>query len=442
MNKLLTLIGAGPAGYIAAIRAAQLGFKVTVIEKNERLGGTCLNVGCIPSKSLLHDSYLAKLGVPSNLADMLTKKEQVIFGLTEGVASLFKKHNIRHLRGEGSFVSANKIKVGNQEIETDYTLIATGSIPSQIPFLPFDEKKVVSSTGALDFKDVPKKLAVVGGGVIGVELASVWSRLGSEVTVIEMLPQIVAMLDPAVSRTLLASLKKQGIEFLLNTKLVGADLSGEGVELKLESGPLKFDKVLVATGRKPYTANLGLEKVGITLDVHGFIPVDGRFQTTNPHIFAIGDVIEGPMLAHKASEEGVAAVEGIAGLKGHISYISIPNVVYTQPEAASVGLTEPEAKALGRELIVGTCSMKAIARARCNGDTDGMIKVIGDKKTGRLLGIHIVAEAASEMIGEGVIALNHKSTVEELANASHAHPSLSEGIKEAALAAMGRQLNF
>lgn len=442
MAKRLTVIGTGPAGYIAAIRAAQLGFDVTAIEKWDRLGGTCLNVGCIPSKSLLNDTFYFKKGVPNDLSAMMTKKEDVVKGLTEGVAGLFKKNGVKLLKGEASFVSDKKVKVGSHELESDFILIASGSVPSQIPFLPFDEVKVVSSTGALDFKDPPKHLAVIGGGVIGVELASVWSRLGSKVTVIEMLPEIVSTMDSSISRALLSILKKQGIEFLLNTKLLGADLSGEGVELQVEGSTIKADKVLVATGRKPFTHNLNLEAAGIKLDARGFIPINGSFQTSCPSIYAVGDVVEGPMLAHKAMEEGAAAVEAMAGISAHMSYISIPNVVYTHPEAASVGLTETEAKATGRELLVGTCSMKAIARARCNGDTDGFVKIIGDKKTGRLLGMHIIAEAASEMIGEGVIALNHKSTVEELANASHAHPALSEAIKEGALAALGRPLSF
>ena len=441
------VIGSGPGGYIAAIRLAQLGMDVTCVEKEKPLGGTCLNVGCIPSKALLHDSYLVKLGVKTELSKMMNRKDDVVKGLTDGVAALFKKHKIERLEGEASFISDKKVRVGQKEVEYDIAIIATGSKPSEIPFLPFEKDLVVSSTGALKFKSPPKNLAVIGGGVIGVELASVWSRMGSKVTVIEMLPEILATMDPAISRTMLSILKKQGITFHLGTKLESAEkekisLFDEGVRLKFGDETLVADKVLVATGRKPYTEGLGLENVGIKPDERGFIPINDRFQTENPHIYAIGDVIEGPMLAHKASEEGVAAAEIIAGEPSHISYMSIPNVVYTHPEAASVGMTEPEAKATGRKLITGTCSMRAIGRARCQGDTDGFVKVVGDEKTGRLLGLHIVADAASEMIGEGVIALNAKMTIEQLANSSHAHPTLSEGIKEAALAALGRPLNF
>lgn len=425
MKGEVVVIGSGPGGYIAAIQAAQLGFSVIVVEKDERLGGTCLNVGCIPSKSLLHDTLQEKKRLP----ELMQKKNEVVKSLTDGVAGLFKKHKITTVRGEGQFVDPHHLKVGAETIEGDFFIIATGSEPAPLPFLPFDGKRVVSSTGALCFDEVPKQLIVIGGGVIGVELASVWSRLGAKVTVIEMLPDIVATMDSSISRGLMTLLQKQGITFKLKANAQEENLADA-------------DRILVATGRRPYTQNLGLDKIGLSLTPRGFIPVNGRFQTAHGHIYAIGDVIEGPMLAHKAMEEGSVVAELIAKLNSHIDYLSLPNVVYTYPEAASVGFTEAEAREKGRELTIGNCSMKAIGRARCNGQTDGFVKVIGDKATGRLLGVHILAEYASEMIGEAVIALRQKMSVEELASSFHAHPTLSEGIKEAALGALGRSLNY
>jgi dihydrolipoamide dehydrogenase len=425
MRYQVAVIGTGPGGYIAAIRAAQLGFKTVAIEKESRFGGVCLNVGCIPSKALLHDT----LGPLKPLAALMKRKEDVVDGLTGGVASLFKKNHIDTLRGEASFLSPHEIKVAQEKVEADNIIIATGSEPSSLPFLPFDGKRVVSSTGALSFDEVPKKLFVVGGGVIGVELASVWSRLGSSVTVFEMLPEIVSTLDISISRSLLALLKRQGIAFKLGVVTQASDLQDA-------------DKVLVATGRRPYTKNLNLEAIGLSLTPQGFIPINDRFQTRLPHIYAIGDVIEGAMLAHKAMEEGACVAEIIAGKSPRLYYITLPNVVYTHPEAASVGFTEAEARKAGFELLLGTCPMKAIGRARCNDATDGFVKVIGDKKSGRLLGLHILADQASEMIGEGVLALSQKLTVETLANTFHAHPTLSEAIKEAALGALGRSLNY
>lgn len=421
---MVAVIGTGPGGYIAAIRAAQMGLSVVAIEKDERLGGTCLNVGCIPSKSLLHDTLLPL----KPLQELMSKKNEVVKSLTDGVAGLFKKHKIVTKRGEARFIGPHQIQVGTEIIEAEHIIIATGSEPMELPFLPFDGKKVVSSTGALSFEAPPEKLLVIGGGVIGVELASVWSRLGSHVTVIEMLPEIVSTMDPAISKGLLAALKRQGVAFKL-----GANAKEENLEA---------DRILVATGRRPYTKGLGLETIGLTLSSKGFIPVNGRFQTLHPHIYAIGDVIEGPLLAHRAMEEGSVVAELIAGQDSKIDYLSLPNVVYTHPEAASVGFTEPEARASNRELLLGTCPMRAIGRARCNGETEGFVKVIGDKATGRLLGLHILAENASEMIGEGVLALSHKMLVSDLAHAFHAHPTLTEGIKEAALGALGKQLNY
>lgn len=441
MRYQLAVIGTGPGGYIAAIRGAQLGLKTVAIDKSARFGGTCLNIGCIPSKALLHDSYLAKLGVPSELGKMMTRKEEVVKGLTDGIAFLFKKHKIDTIHAEAAFLAPDRLQVGNEVIEADHIVIATGSEPAGLPFLPFDEERVLSSTGALGLTAVPKKLMVIGGGAIGVELASVWSRLGSEVIVVEMLPEILATMDPAIGRSMQAILQRQGIKFLLGAKVESAQVLKERVTLVVNGKPFEADKVLVAVGRRPFTQGLNLSLAGITPTPKGFIPVNGRFQTAAPAIYAIGDVIEGPMLAHKAMEEGALAAELIAGLHKTLEYISIPNVVYTHPEAASVGLTEPEAKQLRRPLLIGTCPLKGIGRARCNNDTEGFVKVIGDQESGRLLGMHIVAESAGELIGEGVLSLVKKATLEELAHASHAHPALSEAIKEAALVALGRPLN-
>ncbi len=440
----LAVIGAGPGGYVAAIRAAQLGLKTVCIDARETLGGTCLNVGCIPSKALLqstlHYEFLQKHakehGIECdhptiNFTKLMSRKAKIVESLVTGIAGLFNRHKIDWIRGTAIFKSPYELVVGDETIQTKNVIIATGSEPTPLPFLPFDEERVVSSTGVLTLKQIPKRLLVIGAGVIGVELASVYCRLGSETVVMEMLDQICPTMDADISKALQKSLKKQGIDFHLGVKVDQA---------KIES--FAPDIVLVAVGRRPFTSNLGLDSVGIQLDKRGFIPVDQAFRTTQSHIYAVGDVIEGAMLAHKASEEGVAAVEIIAGLKPHINYLAIPNVIYTHPEVASVGLTSKEAQEAGLQVMTGSYMFRGNPRARCAGEEEGLVKIVGDSRSGRLLGMHIVGAAASEMIGEGVIAMEARWTVEQLANASHAHPTLCEAIKEAALDCLKRAIHL
>lgn len=456
------VIGSGPGGYVAAIRAAQLGLKTVCIEKMDTLGGTCLNVGCIPSKALLQSSeYFDLLSkevkehgieakeVAFNFPQMMERKEKVVKGLVDGVAGLFKRNTVTRIQGTARFKSPNQVEVtqGNEKrtVEADYVILATGSAPIALPFLPFDEKTIISSTGALSLSSVPKKLLVIGAGVIGVEIASVYSRLGSEVTVVEMLDRITPAMDPAMSKLLLQILKKQGIAFHLGAKVQSATTDSRGVTVTVlhEEKEVQFlsDAVLVAVGRRPFSEGLGLDAVGIQPDKRGFVPVDANFQTSIPHIYAIGDLIDGAMLAHRASEEGIAAAEIIAGMKPHINYMAIPNVIYTHPEVAALGFTETEARESGLEIKIGTCQFRANARARCSGYTEGLVKVIGEAKTGRLVGMHIIGPHASEMIGEGVVAIGNGLTLEEIARTSHAHPTLSEAIMDACLNALGRPIN-
>lgn len=456
MKYDVVFIGSGPAGYFGAIRAAQLGLKTACIEKHSRVGGTCLNVGCIPSKTLLstteHYEWLKKEAqgqgiickdMSFDFPSMMKRKEEVVDGLTNGVAGLFKKNQIDSIKGTAQFISPNEIMVGSEKIEAKNFVISTGSESTPIPFLPFDEKKVLSSTGALALQAVPKKMLVIGAGVIGVELASVYNRLGTEIVIIEMLDKITPMMDAAVSRTLQQILKKQGFTFHLGAKVTKADVKDQvSLEVQTAEGTqtLKGDCVLVAVGRRPYTKDLGLENVNIALDKHGFIQVDKQFRTSVPNIYAIGDVIEGPMLAHKAFREGMVAAEIIAGQSSRINYLSVPNVIYTNPEVAAVGLTEQEAKELGLELKIGTSHFRGNSRARCIGVSEGFVKVIGDKATDRLVGVHIVGPSASEMIGEAALAMELNTTVTKVAETPHAHPTLSEAIKEACLGALGRAI--
>jgi dihydrolipoamide dehydrogenase len=448
------VIGSGPGGYVAAIRAAQLGLKVACVEKMETLGGTCLNVGCIPSKALLHSSesyewaskYSKEQGViiPNvsfDFNEMMKRKEGVVELLVGGVASHFKKHQITRLKGTARFINSHEIEVDGKRYRSENFIIATGSEPIALPFLPFDETVVLSSTGALSLSRVPKKMAVIGAGSIGVELASVYRRLGAEVTIVEMLDVITPTMDKALSKQLLQTLKKQGIEFLLGAKVAGATVLDKNVTLLVEhegkSVSVAADVVLVSVGRKPYTKGLDLSAAGISLSPKGLIDVDANFRTSQSNIYAIGDVIDGPMLAHKASHEGIAVAEIIAGLNPSLNYMSIPNVVYTHPEVASVGLTETEAQDAGLQLIIGTSYFRGNGRARCTGEIEGFVKVIGDAKSGRLLGLHIIGSHASELIAEGMIALDKKATISDLVHACHAHPTLSETIMEACQQALG-----
>lgn len=448
----VVVIGAGPGGYIAAVNASKNGFKTACVEKRPTLGGTCLNVGCIPSKALLqsteHFEWLKQSGkehgieaneVSINFPTLMQRKVGVVKGLVDSVAALFKANSIERLQGEAHFVDPHTIEViegsNIKKVTAANFIIATGSEPIALPFLPFDEKKVVSSTGALSLESIPKQLLVIGAGVIGVELASVYRRLGSQVTIVEMLESITPAMDQAVSRQLLQILKKQGMEFYLGAKVTGAKVDKEGVQLDVlyegKAQIFKGDVVLVAVGRRPYTAGLKLEALDIEVDPKGFIKVDDQLRTKHSHIYAIGDVIEGAMLAHKASQEGIVATDLIAGKTTHINYMCIPNVVYTHPEVAAIGFTENEAKEAGREVVVGTSFFRGNARARCNGEVEGFVKVIGDKKTGRLLGMHIIGPQASELIGEGLIGMEKGALVRDIAMACHAHPTLSETIMEA-----------
>lgn len=454
----VVVIGSGPGGYVAAVRAAQLGLKTACIEKEKTLGGTCLNVGCIPSKALLESSQRFEWILKSSqehglqvekpkidLAKMMTRKNGIVKGLTDGVANLFKKHHVESFQGTAKFISPNEIEVNGEVLRAKNVILATGSAPIELPFLKFDEKQIVSSTGALSLDTIPKRLVVIGGGVIGVELASVYNRLGSSVSVVEMLDQICVAMEPALSRALQQALKKQGIEFYLPAKVISGTKKGSEIVLTIETEnekkELQADVVLVAVGRRPYSSGLDLDKAGLKINPRGQIEVNGAFRTSQPHIYAIGDLIDGPMLAHKASEEGYAVAEIIAGQSPHINYMAIPNVIYTHPEAAAVGLTESEAKQAGIDPFVGQSFFRGNPRARCHGDLEGFVKVIGDKNTGRLIGLHILGPHASEMIGEGVAAIESKMTVRDLAYSSHAHPTLSEAIKEACLVAIGAPLH-
>lgn len=445
----VVVIGSGPGGYVAAVRAAQLGLKTACIEKEKTVGGTCLNVGCIPSKTLLHASEhyahmneLAEFGVECtgakfDFSKMMRKKEEVVDGLVKSVEALFKQNKVEWIKGTGQFIDPNTVQVNDKKITSKNFILATGSEPTPLPFAPFDEKIIVSSTGALSLSEVPKELVVIGAGIIGVELASVYSRLGSKVTVIEMLDRITPTVDETLGRALLQSLKKQGLTFHLNAKVTEIKSGKVSFQVGNENLSIPANVVLVAVGRRPYTKGLGLESIGVEKNPQGFIQVNQNFQTKHPHIYAIGDLIDGPMLAHKASDEGTAVAEIIAGRPSQVQYIAIPNVVYTFPEVATVGLTEAEAKEKNISLKMGTAYFRGNARARCSGYKEGFVKVIGESQSGRLLGVHIIGPHASEMIGEGVIAIQKRMTLDELSHASHAHPTLTEAIKDAATLAVG-----
>ena len=465
-NYDLVVIGAGPGGYQAAIRASQLGLRAAVVEKDGPLGGTCLNIGCIPSKALLESTELyaqardglavhgiAVSGVQLDLAAMMARKRDVVDGLTRGVQGLMKKNKIDVWHGRGRIAAATPkgiVEVRGQndgELETPRILIATGSVPVALPALPFDGKRILSSTEALSLDSVPTRMLVVGGGAIGLELGSVWSRLGAKVRVVELMDQIVPGCDRRSAQLLERSLKKQGIEILLQTNAIAADVGAKAVKVTLEGKDGKqttdsYDVVLVAVGRRAFTEGLGLGEIGVACDERGRISVGPHYETSAPGVFAIGDVIRGPMLAHKAAEEGIACVERMAGVAGHVNYDAIPAVVYTWPELASVGLSEEAAKAAGHELRIGTYPFTATPRARCTGETDGGVRIIADATSDAVLGIHIVGPNASELIAEAAVAMEFGATAEDIARSVHAHPTLAEAVKEAALGVAGRSIHI
>jgi dihydrolipoamide dehydrogenase len=459
----LVVVGSGPAGYTGAIRAAQLGMRVACVEKDPPLGGTCLNVGCIPSKALLDSSELyhlarQRLGVHGvrvgnvdlDLPAMMARKDKVVRQGSTGIAGLFRKHKITRLTGTGRVAAADRVVVrggdGESTLETARVLIATGSEPIALPTLPFDGERIVSSTGALTLSKVPGRLLVVGAGAVGLELGSVWSRLGSEVLVVEFLDRVVPWADASMTKQLQRALTKQGLAFRLSTQATGAERTSDGMRVTL-NGPdeppvVEADVILVAVGRRPYVEGLGARELGVAFDEHGRIVVDDRFTTTVPGVYAVGDVTPGPMLAHKGEEEAIAAVEGMAGHPVHVDHGVIPNVVYTEPELASVGMTEEEARARGHEVRVGTFPFQANARARCLDETEGGVKMIADAKTDRILGIHILAVRASDLIAEAVLAMAFGASAEDIARTVHAHPTLPEAVREAALGVAGRSINI
>jgi dihydrolipoamide dehydrogenase len=457
----LIVIGAGPGGYVAAIRAAQLGLKTACVESRETLGGTCLNVGCIPSKAMLHASEmyheahsgaLAKFGidfksVALNLDQMQAEKTKAVGELTGGIAFLFKKNKVDWLKGHAAFTGATSVDVAGKSYTAKNILIATGSSVTPLPGVEIDQKVIVDSTGALALPKVPKHMVVIGGGVIGMELGSVWLRLGAKVTVVEYLDQILPGMDNEVRKEAAKIFKKQGFEIRTGTKVTGATVKGGKATLVVEpaaggaSETIEADCVLVAIGRKPNTDGLALDKAGITPNNRGQIEIGHDFQTNVPGIYAIGDVVPGPMLAHKAEDEGVAAADFVVGGTGIVNHDVIPGVVYTYPEIASVGLTEEEAKERG-EVKVGKFPMMANSRAKTNRDTDGFVKVIADAKTDRVLGVHIIASIAGSMIAEAALAMEFGATSEDIAYTCHAHPTHAEALKEAAMAVTGKPIHM
>ena len=452
----LIVMGAGPGGYTGAIRATQLGLKTLVIEKDKSLGGTCLNVGCIPSKALLDSSEhyhfakedMASHGVKASsvsldLKTMMNRKSKIVQELTGGIQYLFRKNKIERLEGTGSFISPHQVQVkkgqSTQVVEGKHIMLATGSAPASLPNISFDGDKIISSTEALSLNKVPKKLLIVGGGYIGLEMAEVWSRLGAEVTVLEYAERICPMMDKELSTSLLKILQKHKIKILLNSAVKQAKSTRAGAELSYQNkegktGSLKGDYVLLAVGRKPYTEGLNLKAADISTDKKGFVVVDSHLRIkTHPHIFAIGDLIGGAMLAHKAEEEGVAVAETIAGQAGHVHYDTVPSVIYTWPELASVGKTEEELKKQGVSYKAGKFPFMANGRAKALGDTEGFVKILADANTDRILGVHILGPRASDMIAEAVTAMELGASSEDVARSFHAHPTLSEVMREAAL---------
>ena len=452
----VTVIGSGPGGYVAAIRAAQLGFKTAIIEKYDTLGGTCLNVGCIPSKALLdssehfhnanttfkeHGIDLSNLKV--NMKQMIRRKEDVVQQNTSGIDYLMKKNKIDVYHGHGSFVSKNKIKVEGKEtieVETDKTIIATGSKPASRPSIEIDKKRIITSTEALNLTEVPKNLVIVGGGIIGVELGSVFARVGATVHIIEFMDRLIGTMDKELGKDLYRSMKKMGVKFYLSHKVTEATVKGKTVTVKAEDSKgetqeINGDYCLVCVGRKPYTENLGLDKIGISTDDKGRIPVNENLQTSVEGVYAIGDVIEGPMLAHKAEDEGAFVAEVIAGQKPHIDYLLIPSVAYTWPEVAGVGHSEEALTEKGIPFKTGKFPFKASGRARASMDTEGFIKVLAHKETDEILGVHMIGPRIADLIAEAVVAMEYRASAEDIGRMSHAHPTYTEAFKEACLAA-------
>jgi dihydrolipoamide dehydrogenase len=469
MSFDLAILGAGPGGYVCAIRAAQLGLKVALIEKGDRLGGTCLNVGCIPSKALLessewyHDAIykFPAYGIVGsswklNLNDMMGRKAEVVNTLTDGISLLMKKNKVTVFKGTGRLLGAglieleessdqSKIQIPKSKIEASNIVLAMGSVPVELPFLKFDGKQIVSSTEALSFAKVPDHLIVVGAGAVGLELGSVWRRLGSKVTVVEMLPNIVPFADKQLTTLLQRALVEQGIEFHLNAKVTSAKVKGKQGTLSYTDKDgaeqsLTGDKILVAVGRKANLEGSGLTEAGVVIE-RGKVVVDERFQTNLPGVYAIGDLIQGPMLAHKASEEGVAVAEMIAGHHGFVNYNVVPNVVYTHPELAVVGLSEDEAKTAGRNVKAGKFFFRGNGRALSLGSAEGMVKVVADADTDRILGVHILGPRASDLIAEAAVAMEFAASAEDIGRTIHAHPTLAEALKEAALAVNKMQIH-
>ena len=451
----LVVIGGGPGGYVAAIRAAQLGLKSAVVDENQKFGGTCLRVGCIPSKALLESSHLlveardkmmehgitaTKLTVDLNT--MMRRKAGVVDTLTGGIAMLLKKNKVSAIVGRAELIGDGKIKVGAKTISAKHTIIATGSKPMELPGIQLDGDLIGDSTAALSYNNVPRRLVVIGGGYIGLELGSVWSRLGAEVAILEGTDQVLGGLDQEIARAAVKTFEKQGLHFRTNMWVESVEKKSGGCVVKCKNeNPIECDRVLVAAGRSPNTKNLGLESAGVQTDRHGFIEVGGNFQTSAQGVYAIGDCIGGAMLAHKASEEGIACVEKIANGSGHVNYDVIPAIVYTSPEIASVGKTEQELKEAGTAYVKGSCPFGANGRARAIGDFDGKIKILADKKTDRILGVHAIGARAGDLISEAAVAMNFGATSEDLARCCHAHPTLSEIMQEAALAVSGRAIH-
>ena len=451
----LVVIGGGPGGYVAAIRAAQLGLKSAVVDENQKFGGTCLRVGCIPSKALLESSHLlveardkmmehgitaTKLTVDLNT--MMRRKAGVVDTLTGGIAMLLKKNKVSAIVGRAELIGDGKIKVGDKAISAKHTIIATGSKPMELPGIQLDGDLIGDSTAALSYNNVPRRLVVIGGGYIGLELGSVWSRLGAEVAILEGTDQVLGGLDQEIARAAVKTFEKQGLHFRTNMWVESVKKTSGGCVVKCkDENPIECDRVLVAAGRSPNTKNLGLESAGVQTDQHGFIEVSGNFQTSAKGVYAIGDCIGGAMLAHKASEEGIACVEKIANGSGHVNYDVIPAIVYTSPEIASVGKTEQALKDAGIAYVKGSCPFGANGRARAIGEFDGKIKILADKASDRILGVHAIGARAGDLISEAAVAMNFGATSEDLARCCHAHPTLSEIMQEAALAVSGRAIH-